>query len=601
MSVDIYSLPTETLCKIFLYLSDQDPVVPRSNGVHWISSATHVCRKWRQAAIGCSELWANVICAFASDAATDCLFARARSRPLHFSARVAEVAETELGRSKVEPTVHDLSVYQVALAEENLARLRVFEHRGVLPASFVKAITTNPLTHLTILRLRCWRGDAAVSLVVDIQLNVPALRELYLDGVFFALNAPLLLVLEVTHTLECEWSEFDNDSSPALLMTLKTAPLLQRLAVSDTFALLAEHGLPDLLPDDLKSIELPILSEISISDTGADFGLYDYLHIPCDVDIHFEDNTCDPGGDLPIIFEAMRSHLLCPKYDTLIVYEKYGDEHVHISLRRHGSERHHQDLEGESEFRLDICIDPDPTEPLNTLEIVELLVPYIDTSNIRHLDFGEIGTGDYDEFDEGDLRRVLAPFTNVQTAILNGNPFWSLNVCLCRDEPSEPDAEKGCESSDEGISVTVTDANLYTSGEGSNSDLWRRRHLNAQRLAKKGAINPSELTLPNLNHLIVQDLSNADVMDGSLLEEAWDAVFEVVEERIRAGRPLKALSLSGYRHLTGLDDLREEDAEYLRRADELVDPSGKVNDCREPYSSEYALAHLRISDLKLDI
>lgn len=608
MSIDINSLPTETLCKIFLCLSDQDPVVPRSNGLHWISSATHVCWKWRQAAIGCSELWSDVICAFASDAATDCFFTRAQSRLLHFSARMEKVGENKYGCLVKETTVHDLSAHQVALGEENLARLRAFEHPGTLPASFEKAITRNPLTHLTILRLRCWRGTHASPLVEDVQLNVPALRELYLDGVFFALNAPLLLVLEVKNTFD----EIADAPSPALLLTLENAPLLQRLAVKSPFALQVEHDdLPDLLPDDSKFIELPNLSMISFSDTGPNLGLYSRLRIPQDVDVHFEYTARHAGTDLPIIFEVMQSHLICPKYDTLIAHFTY-DEHwnrfAQIRLRRHGSERYHQDLEGESEFRLDVCIFSRSAEQLHMLEIIEALVPYIDTSNIRYLDFGEIGYGD-GVFYEADLHEALAPFTNVQTAILNGS--WDLEVCLCREDSNESDAEGSWESLDEGDSDAAADD--WTPGEESES-LRQRRRLNAQRLMKKGAIDPSELTLPNLRHLIVQDVSNDEgmnlAMDVGILRGAWTAVFEVMEERIRAGRPLKALSLSGYHDLSGpsrradldLRDLREVDAECLRRAHESVDPFGKVNDWRKPFrSSKNPLADVRISALKLDM
>jgi len=75
----------DILCEIFRVLKDIDPPCP-DNRYGWIRQVTHVCKRWRGVGLGFATLWADIICAFKSQDATDTILRRARDAPLSFYA-----------------------------------------------------------------------------------------------------------------------------------------------------------------------------------------------------------------------------------------------------------------------------------------------------------------------------------------------------------------------------------------------------------------------------------------------------------------------------------------------------------------------------------
>lgn len=121
-------------------------------------------------------------------------------------------------------------------------------------------------------------------------------------------------------------------------------------------------------------------------------------------------------------------------------------------------------------------------------------LPHINIERIRHLDIGEIGTDGYFQLDEHEVRGALMPFFDVRTLLLD----YRHVVALCREDASDSESE--------------------SDSENSSSEM--------------GSIDPSELPLPNLDWLIIQ---NSLDMPLDVLREAWGTVFTVIEECIRAG------------------------------------------------------------------
>lgn len=77
-------LPPEILCNIFLYLLlDVRKNLGRltaEGSMGWVR-VTHVCRHWREVALGCQMLWAHL--AFAGPEFTEVMLARSKDAPLH--------------------------------------------------------------------------------------------------------------------------------------------------------------------------------------------------------------------------------------------------------------------------------------------------------------------------------------------------------------------------------------------------------------------------------------------------------------------------------------------------------------------------------------
>lgn len=429
MPANALTLPAEVICEIFLHLGpgaddpdlDEDACAVLAWHVGWLP-ASQICQKWRHAALGFAELWAESLCAFASDKLTDCFFERAQSMPLVFT--------TERGRL----TEHQIIL---ALSRKRAARLHVFKPGRVLPVSFTRALRKSTLSHLHTLRLKRWQG-AGDNLMTRLRLKTPVLRELYLDSVFFAVDAPLLRVLSVTNNAKAHRGKFRDESTTlAVLAALNNSPLLEQLTLEGTHAFDLLGG-SDTLKNWQTTLRLPELHRVRLQDEHNDFGMFDLVQAARTADVNLAIGDCDPADDLPYLFTAMESHMNAPGYDTLIVYEEQDDDggtHVNIRLRSSHSRRERDAETGEPEFALDVCIAPDRT--LGAPGIIALLAEHIYAPDIRFLDLGEIGT-EYVEVTPAEVRQAFELFKGVTTVRLHARHLTSLRALCADDFREEP-------------------------------------------------------------------------------------------------------------------------------------------------------------------
>lgn len=545
-------LPVEVLCSIFRYLSVGD--FGNARRIEWLLSATHVCQKWRRAAIGLAELWAENLCALVSSAATDTFLERAQSAPLVICGKQLQVNG-------------NLTNYQIALAEKHLARIRVLERPGPLPVSFVKALETTTMSNLNVLLLHRWANPENRSFLVEFSLSAPVLQELYLDSVFSKINAPLLRVLSVKNDLQPYQGTLQAVPTSAVLEFLSETPLLEELTLEGLNAFAAED---DDEAHDAKAVELPRLRSVHFKDEGNSYGLYRLVHAAPEADVSITNTLCD-GEELGVTFQSMERHLRTHAYDTLIIYEDQDDggTHVNVRLRSSASTRSYYDDDGEPEFRLDAFMDP-MGEASSSLSIISTLVPHINIDSIHFLDLGETGTDEYAEFEADELRETLAPFTSVSTVMLNIDASRR-HILALRSEGAGDDEDEDAEGEEED---GEEDGEGEGDGEGEDSG------------------NKTKLPLPALQHLIVQDLTNPYEISIDALREGWAVLLAILKERKRAGRPVRYLTLSDRASFPGVaeDDLvaiQEQDREFLRRAEALVENVFDSRGYEQDYNSDY--------------
>ncbi|KAJ7823012.1 hypothetical protein B0H13DRAFT_2126038 [Mycena leptocephala] len=214
----ISSLPPEILSHIFLFCVSSNPVVGTS-GLGWLA-VTHVTHRWREVALGCPELWANII----------------------FRRKLLSIS---LSRSKMVPLVMRLNLdnnkhFKPCHIRENIARVGILDVRGsqnALETFFLDDVGNVPATRLrslsvtnTILNDPLWL-DAMVFHGGDEGRNHLS-RQLRLERCALPWNSPWYsklteLYLANLHTVQ----------GPAIAMLFSViiaSPLLQHLTLINT-------------------------------------------------------------------------------------------------------------------------------------------------------------------------------------------------------------------------------------------------------------------------------------------------------------------------------------------------------------------------------
>ncbi|KAI0045599.1 hypothetical protein FA95DRAFT_1607570 [Auriscalpium vulgare] len=92
--IPVARLPVEVLERIFVLLVAQDPF--QSNHLGWIPRATHVCRAWRQVALGYPRLWSTMALPLWNREWTTTMLARSGTHPLTIKAGMCLDEDTDI-------------------------------------------------------------------------------------------------------------------------------------------------------------------------------------------------------------------------------------------------------------------------------------------------------------------------------------------------------------------------------------------------------------------------------------------------------------------------------------------------------------------------
>ena len=87
-------LPPEVLTRVFHFLSLEEPPFSREQNLCWIK-VTHVCRFWRQVALGDSSLWARILGMPTNLGLVSAMLARARNVPLDININLEGVSSPD--------------------------------------------------------------------------------------------------------------------------------------------------------------------------------------------------------------------------------------------------------------------------------------------------------------------------------------------------------------------------------------------------------------------------------------------------------------------------------------------------------------------------
>ncbi|KAJ6581557.1 hypothetical protein B0H19DRAFT_1115833 [Mycena capillaripes] len=237
----ISSLPPEVLCQIFLFCVPSIPEVGNS-GLGWLT-VTHVTHLWREVALGCPELWANIIFRRKLVAIG---FSRAKTLPLVIRIHL------ENNNKHFDPS----------LIRENIARVGVLDVRGsqnALDTFFLDSIGKVSAPRLRSLSVVNTFLDDPLWLDPGVFLGGEGInllpRQLRLERCALPWNSPWYFNLTDLYL-----AHLHHAHAPTITMLLSViiaSPLLQHLTLIDT----KTHGdyldtvFPFTLPD-LRTIHL---------------------------------------------------------------------------------------------------------------------------------------------------------------------------------------------------------------------------------------------------------------------------------------------------------------------------------------------------------
>ncbi|VDC02134.1 unnamed protein product [Peniophora sp. CBMAI 1063] len=381
------NLPQDILYAVFKALADLDPVGSASP-YGWIRQTTHVCRAWRTAALEQAELWAEIVCAFESPSVTDLLLERARTAPLVFQTTLASQYGT-------------LTQHQLNLAVQNIEIVRVLAHSAAYPplSAVFDGRTLPRLEDLSVAQIQ---PESTPSL--------PILHTLSLHFCCFPVRAPQLRFL----SLQLGEPRIGR-AALTMLGILSQAPLLEELYIAD----MPHTSRAELAPH--PEVHLEHLQVLHISSAFFDDAFWRKLVLPekLDVDLNVYNEYHEPyerDVDPSEIFAAASRQLSVEGLDSLSIVEdrrREDGDGVHLIVKLWSSS---SDLsQSAPAFHLDAKVrlyaedDPDLERDL------EALLVHLNSERISHIDIG--GLPNF--YEEVPMRRILAPLSGVQAAILN--------------------------------------------------------------------------------------------------------------------------------------------------------------------------------------
>ncbi|ETW85563.1 hypothetical protein HETIRDRAFT_414574 [Heterobasidion irregulare TC 32-1] len=261
----ILKLPLDLLTTIFLFFpakkfTDESPT--------WLR-ITHVCRRWREAAIGCALMWTNIM--FDPPPWTTIMLARSRGAPLVIE---ADVDDSLSGRTRSERV-------DLALAHSHHARVIRLRTPPSAANGLIFTLKNCPSPLLEVLELRItYRGPCYIPEDIFVG-EAPHLRSLTLEGCsiswrshLFSKNLTYLTIVDTP--LQARPSLHD------LLSMLRCLSKLQILTLHRSIPMIPEtiNALPPLISEH-RLLEFPHMEALSLDGFVIDTSnLIRYFVIP---------------------------------------------------------------------------------------------------------------------------------------------------------------------------------------------------------------------------------------------------------------------------------------------------------------------------------
>lgn len=504
-------IPAEVLCEVFLILKDAWSLGDW-NRLGWISEVTQVCKRWRDISLGLTFLWEDMLCAFPSPDATDAMLERARPTPLVFRAPDRRNAT--------------ITPYQFSLAARHILNIRTLIYAK--PYDWSDILCGKDLPCLRVLEVARWkqRMSTYYGYTSQYSVNAPMLQKLTLHNVLFPVNAPTLRYLKLDFHVECKLKRV---LSAHLLSFLDLTPLLEELVL--------DHAIDDLgLAVSGSKTTLSHLRVLHYVDGANTLTFWGNVLAPPELAIRIELEYVEESH-IFTLFTTMAQHLCNPSYDSLYVGDRPTErecrtEKFDIEVRLWCSSQIREWCDGQLDptrpsgfsfkahkrLQVEFDLDDDDSDDeddeqegiFNTIIMLKALTPHIEVARIRYLDIAEISEYENMLFKTEELRRVLMPFSAVETAAIN--------------------SEVG---------------HIRILGEG---------------LVGHG--DESAILFPALHRLIAYNHPGVDNIFFDGPKEAWDALGAVLRYRKNQQFPIAALTLTGG-WSPELSDVGEGD-DYLR-------------------------------------
>ncbi|KAI0317357.1 hypothetical protein OF83DRAFT_1172046 [Amylostereum chailletii] len=441
--VAVQSPPHRTRMRAELVRTAADSIRFRAN-IGWIKLA-HVCRPWRQIALGTHTLWAREI--FSLRGANAVMLERARSAPISiamdarsyvYEANAITIAQDHLTRAR-EIVVHDAvygyrSRYSYPVWQDGAPYLSGKD----LPALEKIVLDLNPPAP---------PSATPLDLFSQPPVHAPRLRYVSFTNTFVPWSNPSSLTF-----LELIQSENSHRQSlplpPQLITLLKSVPNLQTLHL--------EGWLPEIAPLDGESqeevIQLPFLSELWLTSTVSRcVGLWTHLALPPGVDVRFRLDS--PHFSQPNIAMAFPPRSDPERYTLLDTLAPHFRQSTAASAMRPISGLSVFDFPDEDSFRICLCTPEvkrenagwsgpfardvafrldlqyfmwESTAP-NFMHALERTITQFDLSRVETLEM----TSSH-ECTIAHWRQTLLPLSNVRTLSLADMPHSSLLSALGR-------------------------------------------------------------------------------------------------------------------------------------------------------------------------
>jgi hypothetical protein len=249
----ISRLPPETLATIFTFLSNS-AWNERAIRLKWIR-VTHVCRRWREAALDHPRLWSHINFTNLTAAGLAEILARAKMTPLHLEAIV--------GR----PWSSQVEAFGKQL-EAHISHTRHLSISGSFEAALVRLLSSAP----TLESLSLSHESRASNTVIPSNLfncTTPNLTSLELDMCNISWKSPLLKGLR-----NLQIRDISEDARPKLedwLDALNEMPNLKTLSLQHATPLAPRTS--QLISGPSRTITLPFLTHFDIEAFTKDCAL----------------------------------------------------------------------------------------------------------------------------------------------------------------------------------------------------------------------------------------------------------------------------------------------------------------------------------------